>query len=162
MRTFQEARVFKTLTCLQNLRVPLLHSGAAETSVRERAWSMLELVGLEEKVDSPASELSGGQQKLLEFARAMMTRPRLVLMDEPFAGVHPVLKDQMIKSIKRVRDQGVSTVIVSHELPVLLGLADRVLCMAEGKVLFEGLPSEVSSSQLVIDAYLGSESSENG
>lgn len=157
MRTFQEARVFKTLTCLKNMRVPLLHSDLRDHSVRTRAEALLELVGLDTKLDTPASELSGGQQKLLEFARALMTEPRLVLMDEPFAGVHPTLKEQMSESILRVREQGVSAVIVSHEIPMLLKLADRIICIAEGQILLDGHPSEVSSNQKVIEAYLGVE-----
>jgi len=162
-RTFQEARVFKTLTCLQNMRVPLIHSSdVGKMEAREQAERLLSLVGLIDKIDTPASELSGGQRKLLEFARAMMTKPRLILMDEPFAGVHPVLKEQMTKSIEAARNQGVTALIVSHELPVLLGLAERVICMAEGNVLFEGPPSQVTSDPRVIEAYLGSGNGDHG
>lgn len=158
MRTFQEARVFKTMTCLQNMRVPLLHSDLSDVAVRSKAESLLDLVGLSHHTRTPASELSGGQQKLLEFARALMTSPRLVLMDEPFAGVHPTLKQRMVDSIRTARHDGVSALIVSHELPVLLGLADRVVCMAEGRILMEGDSTTVSSDERVIAAYLGSAS----
>jgi ABC-type branched-subunit amino acid transport system ATPase component len=156
-RTFQNARVFDTLTVAQNLMVPLLHAAAG---VRERASShageLLELVGLTRYADWPASELSGGQQRLLEFARALITEPRLVLMDEPFAGVHPEIKSLLIRRIREtVESRGASFLIVSHEVPDLVALSGRMLCLVEGKPVAAGAPADVVRQEAVIEGYLG-------
>lgn len=156
-RTFQKARVFETLTVAQNLMVPLLH---ASSSVRERATSrageLLELVGLTRYADWPASELSGGQQRLLEFARALITQPRLVLMDEPFAGVHPEIKALLVRRIREtVEGYGASFLIVSHEVPDLVAMSGHMLCMVEGKPVAAGAPADVVRNEAVIEGYLG-------
>lgn len=156
-RTFQKARVFETLTVAQNLMVPLLHAGRA---VRERAASraaeLLELVGLTDYADWPASEMSGGQQRLLEFARALITEPRLVLMDEPFAGVHPEIKSLLIRRIREtVESLGASFLVVSHEVPDLVAMSGRMLCLVQGKVVAAGPPADVVSDEAVIEGYLG-------
>ena len=156
-RTFQNARVFETLTVAQNLMVPLLHAG---TGVRERATprsgELLELVGLTRYADWPASELSGGQQRLLEFARALITEPRLVLMDEPFAGVHPEIKALLIRRIREtVASRGASFLIVSHEVPDLVALSGHMLCLVEGKPVCAGAPADVVCNEAVIEGYLG-------
>jgi ABC-type branched-subunit amino acid transport system ATPase component len=156
-RTFQNARVFETLTVAQNLMVPLLHAAAG---VRERASSrsaeLLELVGLTSYADWPASELSGGQQRLLEFARALITEPRLVLMDEPFAGVHPEIKSLLIRRIRETVDsRGASFLIVSHEVPDLVAMSGRMLCLVEGKPVAAGRPADVVRDEAVIEGYLG-------
>src|SRR5581483_9555611 len=125
-RTFQTARVFRTLTTLQNVYIPLLHHGAAERAeAGARAKYLLAFVGLERLASLAASELSGGQQRLLEFARALVTKPSLVLMDEPFAGVHPEIKRQLVDCIKAtVARDGTSFIVVSHEVPDLVALSD--------------------------------------
>jgi branched-chain amino acid transport system ATP-binding protein len=156
-RTFQTVRVFTTLTVAQNLFIPLLHHGQAERAgASARASELLHFVGLEQFANHTASELSGGQKRLLEFARALVTRPRLVLMDEPFAGVHPAIKAVLIRCIREtVERDGASFLIVSHEVPDLVGMADFMICLVEGRVAASGAPTAVVHDERVIEGYLG-------
>jgi branched-chain amino acid transport system ATP-binding protein len=156
-RTFQTTRVFATLTVMQNLFVPLLHQRALERSdATNRAVQLLSFVGLDRHADHTASELSGGQQRLLEFARALVTRPRLVLMDEPFAGVHPDIKKVLIRCIREaVAREGASFLIVSHEVPDLVNMSDSMVCLVEGRVAAAGEPTAVTHDEKVIEGYLG-------
>lgn len=157
LRTFQTARVFSTVSTFGNMLVPLTHRAVGRSDAEERAMELLELVNLADMRDEAASELSGGQQKLLEFARALMPRPRVVLMDEPFAGVHPTIKSTMFDAIQHAREtEGAAFIVVSHEIPELIGLSDRLVCMNFGEVIAEGSPQEVTSDELVVEAYLGS------
>jgi ABC-type branched-subunit amino acid transport system ATPase component len=156
-RTFQTTRVFRTLTAIQNLLVPLLHQSERERAeATSRANQLLAFVGLERHAQHTASELSGGQQRLLEFARALVTHPRLVLMDEPFAGVHPEIKKVLIRCIREtVKNEGASFLIVSHEVPDLVNLSDSMVCLVEGRVAASGLPGAVVHNEKVIEGYLG-------
>jgi ABC-type branched-subunit amino acid transport system ATPase component len=154
-RTFQTARVFTTVTALENLLVPTLHRREPRRSLERKAVGLLDFVGLGAHRDTPASELSGGQQKLLEFVRALMTDPSAVLMDEPFAGVHPSLKELMRERILERNREGTSFVIVSHEIPDLMRLCGTVVCMSDGRVVSHGTPEEVTGDPRVIEAYLG-------
>jgi ABC-type branched-subunit amino acid transport system ATPase component len=154
-RTFQTTRVFSTVTALENMLVPLLHARESRAGVQARALELLNFVGLADHRDTPASELSGGQQKLLEFVRALMTDPVIVLMDEPFAGVHPSVKELMRQRISERNEQGTSFVIVSHEIPDLMRLSGQVVCMSDGQVVAAGAPEEVTADERVISAYLG-------
>lgn len=158
-RTFQSARVFSTLTVLQNLFIPLLHASELQRrNASQRATELIEFVGLGMHANSVASELSGGQQRLLEFARALVTSPRLVLMDEPFAGVHPEIKATLIRCIREtVQSEGTSYLIVSHEVPDLVAMSDEMICLVEGKVAAIGRPADVISNDKVIEGYLGRE-----
>src|SRR5690242_20386124 len=150
-RTFQTARVFRTLTTLQNVYIPLLHHGSAE-----RASELLAFVRLERFSSLAASELSGGQQRLLEFARALVTKPNLVLMDEPFAGVHPEIKSRLIDCIKQtVARDGTSFIVVSHEVPDLVAMSDVMLCLVAGRVASTGAPTVVVRDPKVVEGYLG-------
>lgn len=156
-RTFQNPHVFDTVTVFQNMLVPMLHHREGRSrQIRDRADAMLEFVGLSDFRNHAASELSGGQQKLLEFARAVMSEPVLILMDEPFAGIHPEIKALLIERITRTREAaGTSFIIVSHEIPELLMLSDTIVCMAAGRIISSGRPAEVAADERVIDAYLG-------
>jgi ABC-type branched-subunit amino acid transport system ATPase component len=158
-RTFQSARVFSTLTVLQNMFIPLLHAGELQRrNASQRATELIEFVGLSTHANSVASELSGGQQRLLEFARALITCPRLILMDEPFAGVHPGIKATLINCIREtVQREGTSFLIVSHEVPDLVAMSDEMICLVEGKIAAIGLPADVIGHHKVIEGYLGRE-----
>jgi branched-chain amino acid transport system ATP-binding protein len=157
-RTFQNPRVFSSLTVLQNMSVPVAHRATAtvKKQMAERAIEWIELVGLGDFTHRVANELSGGQQKLVEFARVMVQQPIVVLMDEPFAGVHPLVKDVLYAQIRRSAEElGTAFLVVSHEVPDLVALSDRFLCMAQGEVLVEGEPEDVCAHPSVIEAYLG-------
>jgi branched-chain amino acid transport system ATP-binding protein len=154
-RTFQNARIFSTITVYQNMMIPLLHTRSSAHKEREKAHTLLDFVGLGKFANIPASELSGGQQKLLEFSRALMTTPRLILMDEPFGGVHPEIKATLLERIRDVQQQNVSFIIVSHEIPDLMNLSRTIICMNYGKIIAHGSPIEVSEDAQVIEAYLG-------
>jgi ABC-type branched-subunit amino acid transport system ATPase component len=156
-RTFQNARVFSTLTVEQNLFIPLLHqSGGERAKSIKRAEELLSFVGLEAYAGKTAINLSGGQKRLLEFARALVTKPSLILMDEPFAGVHLQIKATLIRCIKEVVErEGAAFLIVSHEVPDLVNLSNLMVCLVEGKVAASGNPRNVVHDEKVIEGYLG-------
>ena len=156
-RTFQTARVFHTLTTLQNVYIPLLHHGTTERAAAgQRAEDLLAFVGLERLASLAASELSGGQQRLLEFARALVTKPSLVLMDEPFAGVHPEIKSRLVDCIKAaVTRDGTSFIVVSQEVPDLVAMSDVMLCLVGGRIACAGTPTMVVRDPKVVEGYLG-------
>ena len=127
-----------------------------EGEVREQALELLELFNLQDKADEYAGTLSGGQRKLLELARALMTKPRLLMLDEPMAGINPTLGRRLLDHMQTLRrEQGVTFLFIEHDMEVVMGHSDRVIVMAEGKVIAEGEPDEVRRDQTVIDAYLG-------
>jgi branched-chain amino acid transport system ATP-binding protein len=155
-RTFQIPRVFRRLTVADNVLVPVAHRGAISGRSRDRVAELLGLVSLADKADGYASDLSGGQQKLLELARALMPEPKLVLMDEPFAGVHPELKQTLIDAIRATnREHGTTFLIVSHEMPVVAALCDWVFAMHLGANYLAGEPHEVLADERLVDIYLG-------
>ncbi len=128
-----------------------------EAEVREQAIELLEVFDLARVADEYAGTLSGGQRKLLELARALMTRPRLLLLDEPMAGINPTLGRRLLDHMQRLRaDEGVSFLFIEHDMGVVMNHSDRVIVMAEGRVIADGEPHEVRTDQAVIDAYLGS------
>jgi branched-chain amino acid transport system ATP-binding protein len=127
-----------------------------EQEARREAEDLLEIFQLTRLADAYAGTLSGGQRKLLELARAMMTRPRLLLLDEPMAGVNPSLGQRVVEHMRRLRDeQGVTFLFIEHDMDVVMGNSDRVIVMAEGRVIAEGVPEEIRQHRTVIDAYLG-------
>ncbi len=128
-----------------------------EAEVREQAIELLEVFDLARVAEDYAGTLSGGQRKLLELARALMTRPRLLLLDEPMAGINPTLGRRLLDHMQRLRaDEGVSFLFIEHDMEVVMNHSDRVIVMAEGRVIADGEPHEVRTDQAVIDAYLGS------
>jgi neutral amino acid transport system ATP-binding protein len=129
---------------------------AREKEVREQALELLELFNLTDLADDYAGTLSGGQRKLLELARALMTQPRLLLLDEPMAGINPTLGGRLLDHMQQLRrERGVTFLFIEHDMEVVMNHSDRVVVMAEGKVIAEGEPHEVRKDQRVIDAYLG-------
>lgn len=155
-RTFQIPRIFRRLTVGDNVLVPVAHTGEISGDIRDRVTELLALVTLEAKAGQYASELSGGQQKLLELARALMSKPKLVLMDEPFAGVHPELKKALIEAIRSTNErEGTTFLIVSHEMPVVASLCEWVYAMHLGANYLEGRPQEVLVDERLVDIYLG-------
>ena len=127
-----------------------------EREVRNQAGELLEMFNLQALADNYAGTLSGGQRKLLELARALMTKPRFLLLDEPMAGINPTLGRRLLEHMERLRtEDGVTFLFVEHDMDVVMNHSDRVIVMAEGRVIAEGEPHEVRSNQAVIDAYLG-------
>jgi branched-chain amino acid transport system ATP-binding protein len=124
--------------------------------VRASALELLELVGLDGHVDELAGTLSGGQRKLLDLVRALMVEPRILLLDEPMAGVSPTLRVELLEHILALRDRdGLTLLIVEHDLDFVMRASDRVIVMNNGQVIAEGTPDEVRGDERVIDAYLG-------
>jgi neutral amino acid transport system ATP-binding protein len=127
-----------------------------EQEVREQALELLEVFDLARLAEEYAGTLSGGQRKLLELARALMTRPKLLLLDEPMAGINPTLGRRLLDHMQRLRvEEGVTFLFIEHDMEVVMNHADRVIVMAEGRVIADGEPEEVRRNKRVIDAYLG-------
>ena len=152
-RTFQTTRLFPSLTVLQN--VLLAAPSRAEKRNRTKALAQLDLVGIAHLEDRPAEALSFGQQRLVEFARALMADPRLILLDEPFAGLAPAILDQLAGLVSAMPRRGVAVLLIEHNLEVALGLATKVFVLDRGRLIAEGTADEVRASPAVIDAYLG-------
>jgi branched-chain amino acid transport system ATP-binding protein len=171
-RTFQKIRLFKQLSVLDNVvagfhvhrHIPLwqyLFHGAAfqydRRHIRQSARELLDFVGLSARSDIKAGTLSYGEQRMLEIARALATKPRLLLIDEPAAGLNAAEVDALLARIKRLRDDGVTVVLVEHNMDLVMNVADRIMVMDYGQRLFQGTPSQVQNSPAVIAAYLGGE-----
>ncbi len=155
LRMFQLTRVFARVSAFDNLVVCGLALGLDERRASMRAIELLEELQLAHVMHLDAGQLSGGQKKLLEFGMCFMVPPRLALLDEPFAAVHPVMKETMAAFIRRRNTGGQTFVLVSHDMPVVVELCPRAVCMNAGKVLAEGPTQQVLRDPSVIEAYLG-------
>ena len=170
IRTFQVARVLSRLSVLENMLLAKPQQTGEnffqvwlqqkklrqeERANKEAAMAILESVGLAAKADDYAGALSGGQRKLLEMARTLMTSPKLILLDEPAAGVNPTLINQICEHIQEWNRQGISFLIIEHNMDVIMSLCDRVWVLAEGTNLADGTPEEIQNNSDVLEAYLG-------
>lgn len=170
VRTFQLTKVLGLLTVLENMKLaapkqkgekialsifkPFWRS--EEESIAEKSRGILQKFKLLEKENDFAASLSGGQRKLLEMARALMTNPELIMLDEPMAGVNPALTESLLEHIINLKQEGMTVLFVEHDVAMVRRISDWVIVMAEGKVVAEGLPDQVLKDPAVIDAYLGS------
>jgi len=174
VRTFQIARELDEMTVLENLMLgPRGQSGeslwrsvlpgtrrqvqAEEIELRERAWETLEFFEIDHLAEEYAGNLSGGQRKLLEMARVLMTDPEMVLLDEPLAGVNPTLSEKLLERIHELRTEGYTFLLVEHDMDVVMGHCDPIVVMHQGQVLTTGSPEEVRNDERVLEAYLGGE-----
>jgi branched-chain amino acid transport system ATP-binding protein len=169
-RTFQVPRPFPQMTVLENLMlVPLRQAGerfwnnwmragrvrAEERLARERAMEVLELCDLADKAGEIAGRLSGGQQKLLELARVLIAEPRLILLDEPAAGVNPVLLETLVDRIVRLNQRGVTFLVIEHNIDLVMTLCQPIIVMAQGRLIYHGDAAGMRKDRRVLDAYLG-------
>jgi len=155
-RTFQLTQLFGRMTVLENLLVPgLTRPNAHRRAVTRQAEGYLEFLNLTHVRDLYAKNLSGGQQKLLELARCLMLEPAVLFLDEPFAGVHPQLRDELLKGIQELHRSGRTFVVVDHDMESILRISERLVVMARGRKIADGAPAEVRADQSVLAAYAG-------
>ena len=164
LRTFQQTRIYSKMDCVKNMFISLPHSTETYASMfkpypaetLEKAERLLEFVGLYAKRHLISGDLSFGQQKLLEFAMALMNEPKVLLLDEPTAGINPTLINGLIDRLRRATTEwGITLFVIEHNMPVIMSLADNVYCLANGRLLAHGTPDEIQNDERVIDAYLG-------
>ena len=164
LRTFQQTRIYTKMNCLENMLVSVDHRHESyrdmfrkyPADLTGKAEQLLEFVGLYAKRFLRSGDLSFGQQKLLEFAMALMNEPRVLLLDEPTAGINPTLINGLIDRLRRAADEfGITLFVIEHNMPVIMNLADDIYCLANGHVLAHGPPAEIQNDQRVIEAYLG-------
>ena len=169
-RTFQVPRPFAQMTVLENVLIaPLNQLGerlyanwwwagrvsAQERALQERAREVLELCALSDKAGLLAGQLSGGQQKLLELARVLMIDPKMILLDEPAAGVNPSLLETLMERVQLLHRRGITFLLIEHNMDLVMRVCQHVIVMAQGQVLAQGTPQEVQDNTQVLDAYLG-------
>jgi len=164
LRTFQQTRVYGGMTCVENMAISVPTSGLGWRSMFQRtpepdlrkADELLEFVGLFPKRHLRAGDLSFGQQKLLELAMALMSGPRMLLLDEPTAGINPTLINGLLDRLRKVNEQfGITLLVIEHNMRVIMELVQYVYCLAHGELLAEGTPGQIRQDPRVLDAYLG-------
>jgi ABC-type branched-subunit amino acid transport system ATPase component len=167
IRTFQQTRVYRNMNCIQNMQLSARHPREGlrtmfskfSPELSAQAETLLEFVDLHSKRHRLAGELSFGQQKLLEFVMAIMNRPKMLLLDEPTAGINPTLINGLIDRLKRANSEfGITLLIIEHNMQVIMNLAQHVYCLAHGELLASGPPEAIRNDRRVIEAYLGVQS----
>jgi neutral amino acid transport system ATP-binding protein len=170
VRTFQLTKALARMSVLDNVRLGAQHQIGEriltalvpvswrhqEAQITERAYEMLHRFKLDAKADDMAGSLSGGQRKLLEMARALMSDPKVVMLDEPMAGVNPVLTQSLLEHVKSLREEGMTVIFVEHDMDVIRDISDWVVVMAQGAIIAESPPDALADNSAVVDAYLGS------
>jgi branched-chain amino acid transport system ATP-binding protein len=172
VRTFQIARELQDMTVLENMMLaPTSQRGESlwrsvtpgfrgavvdqESDLLNRVWAVLEFFDIDHIAEEYAGNLSGGQRKLLELARALLTDPDVLLLDEPFAGVNPSLEKRLLAHIHELREQGYTFLLVEHDMDLIMENCERVIVLHQGRILTEGTPAEIQANEEVIEAYLG-------
>ena len=163
LRTFQQTKIYGQMTCMMNMKISKKTSNNSFSmfekipkELDEEAEQILSFVGLYEKRHLRAGELSFGQQKLLELAMALMNEPKMLMLDEPTAGINPTLINGIIDRLIKINDKyKITLFVIEHNMRVVMNLAQHVYCMAHGKLLANGKPEEIKNNKKVIDAYLG-------
>ena len=166
LRTFQQTRIYGKLNCVQNMIIShkpkdeglLTVFSKIPKDLNEKAEKLLEFVGLYQKRKLRAGDLSFGQQKLLELAMALMNEPKMLLLDEPTAGINPTLINGIINRLIKVNKEfGITLLVIEHNMKVIMQLAQKIFCLAHGQLLAEGTPDQIKNDKRVIDAYLGAQ-----
>ncbi len=154
-RTFQIAKPFAGLSVLENTAVGAYNKCSTKAEAYKKAKECIEFIGLKDKEELDAANLNTGEQRRLELARALATQPKLLLLDEVMAGLTPTESAEMVELIKKIRDSGVTILMIEHIMPALMALSDTVYVLDQGMLISKGTPEEVSANKQVIESYLG-------
>ena len=166
LRTFQQTRIYGKLNCIDNMRIsakPIKDNlfsvfSNIPNELNDKAENLLNFVGLYQKRKLRAGDLSFGQQKLLELAMALMNEPKMLLLDEPTAGINPTLINGIINRLIKVNKEfGITLLVIEHNMQVIMSLAQKIFCLAHGELIAEGSPEKIKNDKRVIDAYLGAQ-----
>jgi len=166
LRTFQQTRIYGKLNCIDNMRISAKPAkdnlfsvfSNIPTELSDKAENLLSFVGLYQKRKLRAGDLSFGQQKLLELAMALMNEPKMLLLDEPTAGINPTLINGIIDRLIKVNKEfGITLLVIEHNMRVIMSLAQKIFCLAHGELIAEGAPEKIKNDKRVIDAYLGAQ-----